>query len=234
MGCDIHLYTEKRQVDGTWVAIEGVNEPKVKEYEELAEKCKSRGESPDYWLERVKELREGDFNFIWDDRSYILFAILAGVRNSYQVTPISAPKGLPSDISEVAKERADYWGVDGHSHSYLTVAELSAFDGDQGFQQEGWVSPENYKRWKENGSPDMWSRSVGGGGTDHVTHYDMENFIADNGEYYSFGRTPYTLVQWKNSYKDCVGSFHTWSVPKLRELAGDDLESIRIVFWFDN
>ncbi|WP_410769609.1 hypothetical protein [Fontibacillus sp. BL9] len=235
MGCDIHLFVEKRNVlSGKWEAIKGVNEPEILDLKSLVQKCKTRAEDTTYWEQRIQEEESGVFDFLHSGRNYTLFSLLAGVRNSYGLNPIHEPKGLPSDISYKVKESSDDWGGDGHSHSYLTAKELLNFDWSQSIKLEGWVNVEGYKEFKENGSPSTWSRSVGGGGVDHVTHYDMENFIANNGEYYGFGRSPYTLVQWTLSCEDHLASFYTWSIPKLKELAGEDLESVRIVFWFDN
>ena len=57
-------------------------------------------------------------------RWYQLFAKIAGVRNNNDITPISEPKGLPEDISEITKFESDYMGSDGHSHSWLNVKEI--------------------------------------------------------------------------------------------------------------
>ena len=64
--------------------------------------------------------------FEW--RSYGVFAFLAGVRNYSAVTPIAEKRGLPSDISSHVFEENETWDGDGHSHSWLSVAELSGFD----------------------------------------------------------------------------------------------------------
>jgi hypothetical protein len=64
-------------------------------------------------------------------RSYPVFGFLAGVRNYSAVPPIAKQRGLPIDISEYVKDKATYWELDAHSHSWLSVAELAAFDYDQ-------------------------------------------------------------------------------------------------------
>ena len=58
-------------------------------------------------------------------RHYALFSVMANVRN-YPRThqPISEPKGLPEDVSELTKMCSDYFGVDGHSHSWLSAKEI--------------------------------------------------------------------------------------------------------------
>ena len=53
-------------------------------------------------------------------RDYLLFAVLAGVRNAdYSVVPVSAPKGLPDDISE-----------DVVDHYYLKVSDEASICHD--------------------------------------------------------------------------------------------------------
>lgn len=58
------------------------------------------------------------------NRDYRLFAILAGVRNAENITPISDPRGLPEDASRVMKGWHEHWGSDAHSASYVTLDEI--------------------------------------------------------------------------------------------------------------
>lgn len=55
-------------------------------------------------------------------RNYLLFAKMAGVRN-YDIEAISPPRGLPEDVSVVTKFESDDYGVDGHTHSWLSATE---------------------------------------------------------------------------------------------------------------
>lgn len=97
------------------------------------------------------------------DRNYWAFAIMADVRNGYgfagvsiggRLTPIDNPRGLPSDISEEAKEV--YLGD--HSRSYLTLYELMDYDMSKDMIQRGVVSHEQAKKYKEKGiQPEIWS-----------------------------------------------------------------------------
>lgn len=80
MGCDIHLYVEKKHKD-KWVMVHEV-----------------RGEGR--------------------QRNYRRFASIAGVRGDGP-----EPKGLPLDVSESVSMHADDWDGDGHSHSWLPMAE---------------------------------------------------------------------------------------------------------------
>jgi hypothetical protein len=65
-------------------------------------------------------------------RDYGLFGVLVGVRWYNCPNKISECRGLPSDVSKEISLFSDYYGSDGHSHSYLTFEELL-----------------NYKHWEE-------------------------------------------------------------------------------------
>lgn len=67
----------------------------------------------------------------FDWRSYGMFEFLANVRNYSAVPPISEPRGLPTDAPPENED--DGWLGD-HSHSWLSVSELSSFDYDQSFE----------------------------------------------------------------------------------------------------
>jgi hypothetical protein len=109
MGCDIHAVVQRRTSD-RW---ETVTPPP----------------------EMLDEF--GDLPF--EDRDYALFAVFAGVRNRDNITPIAEPRGLPDDIEAQGEQtwplgvRESRYRVDGkymgdHSFSWLTAAELAAYD----------------------------------------------------------------------------------------------------------
>ena len=125
MGCDIHSYAEKK-VNGKW--------EKVSDQFSLDEFDKK-------WYGKEK----GDNPFGW--QNYSIFAFLAGVRNYDHCTPISEPKGLPDDISDEVKEKADDLDGDGHSHSFLTVKELSDFDYGKTFFDDSGKETETYSNF---------------------------------------------------------------------------------------
>ena len=54
-------------------------------------------------------------------RNYGRFSLLASVRGISSRKPI----GIPDDVSDTAKYHIDYHGVDGHSHSYLSLSEAA-------------------------------------------------------------------------------------------------------------
>lgn len=106
MGCDIHS---------------------VAEYYDTSAK-KWRGRSlyfKDPYAENTWRIR-GPFEY----RSYGVFGFLANVRNYSGIPPLSEPRGLPLDISGTADDLVTYWSLDGHSHSWFTVEELTQFNYD--------------------------------------------------------------------------------------------------------
>jgi len=97
MGCDIHLYKEKK-VGGKWVAADKWEKD-------------SEGYVEVPWKER------------FTTRNYQLFGMLSkGVRedNDYAFEP----RGLPFNLSEEVLKAAQLWDGDGHNHSYLYLHEL--------------------------------------------------------------------------------------------------------------
>lgn len=67
-------------------------------------------------------------------RSYRVFGFLADVRNYSDVPPIADRRGWPTDASASTNEKYEDWRGDAHSPSWLTVAELAAFDYDKPFE----------------------------------------------------------------------------------------------------
>ena len=76
------------------------------------------------------------------ERNYALFAKMANVRNGTKtpITPISKPRGLPEDATELTRLHSEKYGVDGHSHSWLNAKEIS--------ELHKWIRDENNpKEW---------------------------------------------------------------------------------------
>jgi hypothetical protein len=98
MGCDIHLYKEKK-VNGVWVTAD----------------------------EFVKEYSDEPANVPWEKRytyrDYDLFGFLCeGVRrnNPYAFKP----RGIPFNVSLEVNTIYKVWGPDSHGSSYLNLSEL--------------------------------------------------------------------------------------------------------------
>ena len=217
MGCDIHLYVEKKTADKRWVAIDG----------------------PNRWFGKYEDDKETRLDWLYYDRNYDLFAILADVRNGYGVAgidtgdgfiPIAEPKGLPKDVSPDVKEISDDWDVDGHSHSWFTLSELLAYNWEQTTKHRGWVNVEGFKEYLRGGRPTSWYSGIGGGGVTHISPAMMQERIDNNGDTDGC----YCQVEWEVAYYEATKDFCEETIPKLKELSEGDYNSIRIVFWFDN
>lgn len=53
-------------------------------------------------------------------RNYKRFAALAGVRGEGP-----EPRGIPHDVSDTVRYHIEYWGVDGHSHSQMSLRDAA-------------------------------------------------------------------------------------------------------------
>jgi hypothetical protein len=205
MGCDIHIYVEK--FDG-------------KEWK-----------SADTWSpDEYDQTRNTNYPQVYEGRNYELFAILAGVRNRYDIEPIVRPRGLPGDISNEVQSEADRWNGDGHSHSWLTLKELQEYDWNKNYVNSGLVDVEGYKEFKEKGKPSSYWQAGGG---NHITNQEMDEFVASDKK--GGFSDPCTYVEWQESGTESVDDFLTQTIPKLEKIKGEDKpENVRIVFWFDS
>lgn len=236
MGCDIHLYVEKRVKD-SW-------------------------QSADKWtVDKYEKRLTVDFgDSFYHDRNYSLFAILADVRNGSGFAgvkigegfiPIHEPRGLPKDACAKVRKESERWDGDGHSHSFFTVQELFDYDWTQHTILIGWVSTFAYWKWKHwkagNGEmPDEYSGAVSGGGVQHISTGQMDKLLAPYKT--EFDRMSFNDVQkriehlglWSHycqikvemPYYKTVRRFWSDTIPRLLRLGKP--EDVRIVFWFDN
>jgi hypothetical protein len=221
MGCDIHLYVEVRK-DGVWESVDAW----------------STDQQGDIYIPYEKRLFTG--------RNYNLFAMLADVRNRYDIIPISEPKGLPEDISENVKNMSIVWDGDGHSHSHFTVSELLEYDLKQTTDLNGYVSVLTYYENMRLGTPPSgYCGDVGGQNVRIIRNDEMEekiNQVLEGCDEMSLEekeqklldslRNFYTELRWKESYYEMSSHFWDKIVPKLLEMGSP--ENVRIVFWFDN
>lgn len=204
MGCDIHLFTEvKRHIYGKEMWINS----------DLWEI------NPHYRYGSEDEKKyEPELNIknLYSGRNYELFGILADVR-CYGNPVISNPKGLPEDVSDIVKDESDRWGIDGHSHSYLTLRELVEYlERHPKIKYDGFVSPEDAEKLDKTGeTPDTWAGMVN----------PALGWVHREWEEDSSVKTLVEKVREK--FKDI---FYVWPENQTSE----DKEKIRIVFWFDN
>lgn len=182
----------------------------------------------------------------YDHRNYDVFSILADVRNDEGFKPVVPPRGVPKHASEHYKSLVKSWRGDGHSHSWLTLAELLAYDWTQVVTQHGIVSSGEYVAWKASGRkrPDCYSGGVGGPGVMIVTNWEMDTLLAkgvvvvteDAGPWFfaeaaKDGNSYYTNVEWRITCLECAEAFMPF-LEQLKTLGKP--EDVRIVFFFDN
>ncbi len=135
MGCDIHFFCERFTKDNNYEGPRSVQEERNLK---LSKIIKSETESDFRWITADSwELEEmADDTFYWSivrdkrfysGRNYYLFNILAGVRGN-GLSMISAPRGVPDNISDAYREQLKQWEGDAHSKSYFTLKELLDVD----------------------------------------------------------------------------------------------------------
>ena len=123
MGCDIHMVLERR-IGDRWL---GVN---------------SFSGHHSRWV------KPGEYDWyspVATSRNYERFAALAGVRGEGP-----PPRGLPSDISELAALLSDEYGADGHSHSWMPLVDAvplflrTHWQGEPDKESLAWKYPASY------------------------------------------------------------------------------------------
>lgn len=114
MGADIHMMLERKTEDYGWVGLHMFQGTPI----EYSERLKELATEKDIYLPGTAYWRA-------TSRNYRLFGAIAGVRHSGP-----EPRGLPDDMSDLAKLFTGAWGADGHSHTWLLLDEaLPIFAG---------------------------------------------------------------------------------------------------------
>lgn len=116
MGCDIHLFVERKQF--------GYGSDSDKYVWLSLDKWTEDGDPEDVYLHVSYK------DSLYSERNYNLFCALAGATSHrFSNSPkFIKPKGIPSDCSKLILSVIKRWEGDGHSHSYLTLRELKDFD----------------------------------------------------------------------------------------------------------
>lgn len=207
MGCDIHIHVEYK------VLVKGRKKWQCGDYFML---------NPYYGTNEYEKEKYSVVDFC-GDRNYLLFSVLADVRNYADNAYISEPRGLPADISKEVKAIAEDWGEDGHSHSYLTLQELLDFQKTiPPLRHKGMISPEAQKALDEKGiTPDMYCQGINAKG------WEWREWTEENTVLLS-------LIEALKQRADELCLIHHFYWDKDFEHAYKLSENIRIVFWFDN
>lgn len=227
MGTDISMQTEVRR-EGKWCIVRNCDAPQ--------------------WVAGMSEdQRSYDRNapampLGYESRNYDLFAVLADVRNEFDARGaetserrecIDTARGLPANMADAGlDEYGDplSFAVGGHSESWVTLAELLAFDVDRTVISCGVVSVPQFVAWKAAGTagPQQHFRAVGGSSVVHVSLAEMEHHAATAPE----TRYTYTKVCWRESYRSLLGPEWFRFLDVLATL-GRPID-VRIVFSFDS
>ena len=228
MGCDIHMFVE--EWDGTSPIKEIVGEPA----------WRIIGGSLCTYDDESGNETEFDWGPTYHDRNYTLFAILADVRNwsSSNIDPIDRPRGLPKDVSHEVKMAREYWDVNGHSASWLTLREILEYDGwEQKFAEVASSGPEGYRMWKETGDTLYLYLSRAKGR--EISNQEMDVVVSKmkkpdgNSVLMDVNSDIHTVATLTDTFSSVCDSFLKF-VERLKDGAGGDLDRIRLVFWFDN
>lgn len=242
MGCDIHMAVERRE-NGRWVRVMPPVEARDPWLVEWAAK-----QPADNWSHKRAEVTW------YSDRNYDCFAVLADVRNNGHITPIATPRGFPDDLSDGVRalldenrpdDCDDVWMGD-HSHTWLLLSEVLAYDWDKGTLNDGVVPFHEFRARIEKYGTDVpldfrdgWAPYSGySGSTLGRGIYTMEALVAlakmaRGGVLESDTERPYVRDYWTTPLRAQVGSFLTRVVPALQGLASDPAD-VRLVFGFDS
>lgn len=216
MGCDIHMYLEKK-IDGKWVSADRFRKDR------------------DGWIDIRREKR------IYYDRNYLLFSVLAGVREPlpgvWQKYPVN---GFPNDASPQVKQAYDQWGCDAHTPSYLTLKDLKEVNWVQTGVIVSFTVTERQKEIYEYFKNKALTEKPG-------EPYLINSFMYDTIKegWYSILETvmePKRELEFKTIHalvplSLICDEFYYKVISKLEKMAKNlnlHHDEIRLVFWFDN
>jgi hypothetical protein len=172
-----------------------------------------------------------------DYRNHLMFAILGSYNSpdrslrffdydtdDHGVEPVAPARGLPADVGDEVRLANDWDG--GHSHSYLTVRELLAYDWDGTTRHVG-MAPD-VGRDGRPGLAQLTQRMLRERGGPYFAH-DIEVHNAPDRDWTGYRQVNWTEPYWRNLPAQFFGA-----LLRMVRLAGADLDSVRCVFWFDN
>lgn len=147
---------------------------------------------------------EGPF----EEANDFLFALLAGVRNfEHQFQPLFPVRGVPKDISEIGQRIVNQNRGHGHTHSWMSAAELLNHPWHDRVPLSGFVTPGDAAAWRDQGiAPSDWAR--------------------DSSWIHS------VPLAWTDTKVELCGGFVTAFLPTLP--AYGPLDDTRVLFFFDN
>lgn len=217
MGCDIHMVAQVREC-GQWKTVQWPNE----------------------WFGKWDDEPEMTAR-AYSDRNYDVFAILADVRNGVGFAgietgggfvPIAPYRGFPRDFV-VHEDCHEGVSMGDHSFTWLTLAEVNAYDWTAVTTHYGWIQTEERRPMLAEGRsvPTSYCSGVSGGQILRVTIQQMDEGIA-NGLADQFGQCWYARLEWPETCAESAGLFYSEWIPKLSQLGSPD--DVRLVMGFDS
>lgn len=187
-------------------------------------------------------------------RDYDLFAVLANVRNGYGFAgsptgsgfhPMSDHRGLPTDISSLAREACD----GDHSDSWVSLHEVLAYDWTRTTVKTGVVSAREFESWERmkgfKSVPDSYCGGISGARIKMISEADMQRYVSETvadkrGQEWtaainSLDENIYTQIEWSESYARATESFWIDPLPTMLKLGAQySYENVRMVMNFDS
>lgn len=179
-----------------------------------------------------------------EDRDYLLFAILANVRNGFgfagtyrhePIEPITNCRGLPDDFSEPSI--AEEWRAYNHSHTWLLGSEfMSWYNSDIiSIVHTGIITKQQFESWDGN-EPDAYCSDAAG--PNIVIGDDINSFVKTNSTQLREDQllTPissdctHVRVWWSDNIQSQISYFYDEVVKPLMDKYGD----FRLVMSFDS
>ena len=249
MGCDIHCCIEKKNDVGQWELVELPPSLRSPRRVELAAEGKWG-----QWAEVSAKYEP------FNDRYYDLFAVLANVQNGYGfagvktggfIKPISEPRGFPDDLSPTVKrwttmyedeslteeEREAMHSLGDHSFSWLTAAELAAYDWDAEHDKTGVIPLADFaKRVADNVQtpPESWCGATFGHDVVTIPEAQARTALSNGVGLIATLRTDvHVQIAWRQPTVRPTSEFRTRVIPGMLALHPDPT-AVRLIFGFDS
>jgi hypothetical protein len=180
----------------------------------------------------------------YDNRDYLVFAILANVRNGYgfagcyrhePIKPIQNGRGLPSDLELDATGshiRSDDMWMGDHSYGWVSLREMLEYDWKQTIKQGGVLSLAEFVAWDKKSEPRSYCGGVSGQGVVTITPEEANNPAVLPQDHSKV----YVQCYWEQPMVMACEHFMHW-LNELNEYSfRNDInpDDIRFVFGFDS
>lgn len=177
----------------------------------------------------------------YHNRNYELFGILAGVRRS-DLPKIAETRGVPADVTAETLSAASW----DHTPSWLTVAEVLAYDWNRKarhsgilsvFPERGGMGMESFEEWmkRTDGKSSPAGYCQGRGGR-MVTVKEAKALVAgidkkatEAARSAPMGQTPIVRVEWTETTRDSAPDFLAFVETFIEPMLGPEFAQIKSV-----